>query len=44
MRKFLLVTFVGIVLAIQLYSIVTHVIEARDNSIGYDEVTIVYTE
>lgn len=44
MKKFLLVLFTGIVLAIQIYSIVTHVIDVRNNTLGCDKVTIVYTE
>lgn len=44
MKKFLLVAFVGIVLAIQAYCIITHVIDVRNNTLGCDKVTIVYTE
>lgn len=45
MKKFLLVTFIGIVLAINLYGITTNVIEMikehqRDNNVA----TIVYME
>ena len=45
MKKFLLVTFVGIVLAINLYSITTNVIEMiKENQKDNNVATIVYVE